>query len=135
MVWAACLFILTMPLLFADDTNLFASGLDVNKVQQEVEIELNQISEWLKIDKLSLNIKKTPFIVCTNKNVLKPVLQISIDGHKIDETGHTKFLGVVIDSKLIWKHHISHISGKLQKALELLLKTRKLQDKDTLITV
>ena len=63
-----------MPLLFADDTNIFASGLDVNKVQQEVEIELNQISEWLKINKLSLNIKKTHFIVFTNNNVLKPVL-------------------------------------------------------------
>ena len=47
-----------MPLLFADDTYLFASGVDFNKVQQEVEIELNQISEWLKINKLSLNIKR-----------------------------------------------------------------------------
>ena len=101
-----------MPLPFAYDTNLFASGLNDNKVQQEVEIELNQISEWLKINKLSLNIKKTRFIVFTNKNVLKPVLQISIDGHKIDETDHTKFLGVVIDSKLTWKHNISYITGK-----------------------
>ena len=40
-----------MPLLFADDTNHFVSVLDVNKVQQEVEIELNQISEWFKINK------------------------------------------------------------------------------------
>ena len=47
-----------MSILFADDTYLFASGLDVNQVQQEVAIELNQISEWLKINKLSLNIKR-----------------------------------------------------------------------------
>ena len=124
-----------MPLLFADDTNLFASGLDVNKVQQEVEIELNQISEWLKIDKLSLNIKKTHFIVFTNKNVLKPVLQISIDGHKIDETDRTKFLGVVIDSKLTWKHHISYITVKIAKGIGVITKARKLLDKDTLITL
>ena len=60
-----------MPLLFAGDTNLFASGLDVNKVHQEVEIELNQISEWLKNNKLSLNIKKTHFIVFTKKECLE----------------------------------------------------------------
>ena len=47
-----------MSLLFADDTNLFVSGKDVIKLQQEVEMDLNKISEWLKINKLSLNIKK-----------------------------------------------------------------------------
>ena len=46
-----------MSLLFAD-TNLFMSGKDVIKLQQEVEMDLNRISEWLKINKLSLNYKK-----------------------------------------------------------------------------
>ena len=71
----------------------------------------------------------------TNKNVLKPVLQISIDGHKIDETDHTKFLGVVIDSKLTWKHHISYITGRIAKGIGVITKARKLLDKDTLITL
>ena len=48
-----------MSLLFADDTNLFVSGKNVIKLQQKVEMDLNRISEWLKIYKLSLNIKKT----------------------------------------------------------------------------
>ena len=50
-----------MPLLFADDTNLFSSDYDISKVQQKVEADLNKISEWLKVNKLSLNIKKYPF--------------------------------------------------------------------------
>ena len=44
-----------MPLLFADDTNLFVSGKDIIKLQQDVELDLNEISKWLKINKLSLN--------------------------------------------------------------------------------
>ena len=52
-----------MPLLFADDTNLFPSGRDISKVQQEVEADLNKISEWLKVNKLFLNIKK-PILLC-----------------------------------------------------------------------
>ena len=56
-IW--CLF------FFADDTNLFQSGKDVIRQQLEVEADLNRISEWLKINKLSLNIKKTHFIVFT----------------------------------------------------------------------
>ena len=43
-----------MSLLSADDTNLFQSGKDVIQLQQEVEADLNRISEWLKINKLSL---------------------------------------------------------------------------------
>ena len=55
-----------MSLLFEDDTNPFESGKDVIKLQQEVEADLNRISEWLMINKLSLNIKKTHFIVFIN---------------------------------------------------------------------
>ena len=39
-----------MSLLLADDNNLFVSGKDVIKLQQEIEINLNRISEWLKIN-------------------------------------------------------------------------------------
>ena len=46
-----------MPLLFADVTNLFSSGRDISKVQQDVEADVNKIFEWLKVNKLSLNIK------------------------------------------------------------------------------
>ena len=60
-----------------------------------------------------------------------PVLHISIDGHKIDETDHTK----VLDSKLTWKHPISYITGKIAEAIWVIVKVRKLLDKDTLITL
>ena len=59
-------------------------------------------------------------MVFSNKNASKPDLQISIDGHSIDETDRTKFLGVIIDSKLNWKNHISYITGKLPEELVLL---------------
>ena len=48
----------TTPILFADDTNLFSSGSDVNILENNNNNELSQISLWLKVNKLSLNIKK-----------------------------------------------------------------------------
>ena len=48
----------TMPLLFADDTNLFASGTNIIQLQDAVTNDLNSIAEWLKVNRLSLNIKK-----------------------------------------------------------------------------
>ena len=37
----------TMSLLFADDTNLFASGTNINQLQDAVTNDLNSIAEWL----------------------------------------------------------------------------------------
>ena len=71
----------------------------------------------------------------TNKNASKPILNIFIDGHKIDETDHTKFLGVVIDSKLTWKNHISYITGKIAKGNGVITKAIKLLNKNSLITL
>ena len=56
-------------ILFADDTNLFKTGNDLNKMQEELNCELSKISQWLKVNKLSLNIGKTHFVVFTNKKI------------------------------------------------------------------
>ena len=110
-----------MPLLFADDTNLFNSGKEFNRVQLEIENDLMRISEWLKINKLSLNIKKTQFMIFTNKNASKPNIDLKIDGHKIEQTVKTKFLGVIIDSQLTWKFHINYICGKIAKGIGIIM--------------
>ena len=46
-------------ILFADVTNLFASHENLNSLITIVNNELSQISNWLKINKLSLNIKNS----------------------------------------------------------------------------
>ena len=124
-----------MPLLFADDTNLFKSGQNYKHIQNEIEKDLTKISEWLKINKLSLNIKKTQFMIFTNKNSTQPDFEIKIDGHRIDQTFKTKFLGVIIDSQLTWKEHINYICSKVAKGVGIIIRARKLLDKDTLMTL
>ena len=59
----------SVPILFADDTIIFYKG---NKMDDLVEIingELENIALWLNIDKLSLNIKKTYFIIVQTHDV------------------------------------------------------------------
>ena len=68
--------------------------------------DLKEIARWLRVNKLSLNIKKTNFMIFSDKN--KPIsnLAIKIDGELVNEVQKTKFLGVIIDKKLSWKEHI-----------------------------
>ena len=49
---------LLFTLLFADDTNVFTSGKDV-QLLAIINNELTKIVEWLNLNKLSLNVKKS----------------------------------------------------------------------------
>ena len=53
--------------LFADDTNLFASGNNINTLCEQINDELSKINKWFNINKLSLNLSKTNFIIFSKK--------------------------------------------------------------------
>ena len=125
----------TFPILFADDSNLFIRGRDPDLIMRTMNNELKEISLWLKANKLSLNIKKTHFMIFSSKNKPHPNICINIDGETINETAKTKFLGVIIDNKLSWKDHILYISGKLARGTGVLLKVRRYLMKETLISL
>ena len=100
------------PLMFADDTNGFVIGKDLYNMQQEINKELHVISEWLKTNKLSLNVDKTHFMVFSGKKKISYAISIMIDGKHIERVAHTKFLGVIIDENLTWKLHICSVKKK-----------------------
>ena len=124
-----------MPILFADDTNLFATGYNLNDIVSEIKKEIAYIYAWVKANKLSLNIDKTNFMLFTPKCVPPSINGIFIDGNKIMEVTETKFLSVIIDCKLNWSPHITYISKKVAKDVGIILKARKLFDQETLLTL
>ena len=119
-------------ILFADDTNLFRSGSDLNVLCNEFSAELSKLYSWFNVNKLSLNITKTNFMIFSNQ---KRVLDISvkINNVSIERVECTKFLGVLIDSKLKWKEHISKVKSKLSKSI--LFRCSKLLDESALRTL
>ena len=73
--------------------------------------ELKHVSLWPKVNKPSLNVSKTHYIVFTRKSKTATSLNIGIDDKIINEVNKTKFLGVIIHRKLTWKEHISYLSS------------------------
>ena len=56
-------------ILFADDTNIFMSDNRLDILNDGVNFELCKISTWFIIHELSLNAKKTNFMLFTCKKV------------------------------------------------------------------
>ena len=54
-------------ILFADDTNIFYSHKDQNYLMEIVNTELKKLSSWFQANKLSINIKKSNFILFKTK--------------------------------------------------------------------
>ena len=121
--------------LFADDTNVFITGKDVNELCTKLNNDLQIIREWLNCNKLSLNIKKTHYMIFTSKNKYVNDLDLKISDTQIERVYSTKFLGVHIDSQLSWKKHIEYTCSKLSKCTGILLKARKKLPKSALISL
>ena len=69
----------------------------------------------LKVNKVSLNIDKTHFILFKAKRKKRKIrkrVEIKIDGKTISHVSVTKFLGKYIDENLSWKSHIQNIAKK-----------------------
>ena len=49
--------------LFADDTNVFISGKNLDTLINEMHIELSKLTTWLQANKLTLNLTKTQYMV------------------------------------------------------------------------
>ena len=51
-------------------------------------------------------------------------LNLIIDNVKIEQIEHSKFLGVIINSKLTWQDHIQLVSSKVSKSIGIPSKIR-----------
>ena len=102
--------------VFADDTNLTLSHSNVSTLQQNINDELVNVSNWLKVNKLSINFNKTEFmvpVVTAKQN--KPELRVLIDNNPIKQSHHIKYLGILIDDNLNWKQQIKEQCSKVAR--------------------
>ena len=123
----------SVPALFADDTNLTISGATATEIQDNLEIELNKVHMWLLANKLTLNAKKTEFMLIGSRQRLCPIL--SIGSEAIKRVSSTKTLGEMVDECITWNDHIDKVAKKAAKGIGILRRSKGFLDKDTLKTV
>jgi hypothetical protein len=112
-------------LSFADDTTLYLSGTDLNKLYGDANKQINNLFEWFCSNKLSLNAKKTKYIVIRPKYLRGDLgkFTILINDIALDRIGNdckeksVKFLGINLDENLTWKYHVTQVNKKVSSAL------------------
>ena len=122
-------------IFFADDSNIFKNGKNLLEIQEVINKELKDISIWLNVNKLFMNISKTQYMLFSGKKLENHSPNIVIEGIALSRVYSTKFLGIIIDDKLTWKDHITYVSKKISKGLGVIRKARKCLNSETLLSL
>ena len=117
-------------ILYADDSNLVStlcsfktsiSTKTCNKTElsKNINKELACIYEWLAINKLSLNISKTKFMIFHyyQRRVGHLIPEIKINNILIQQVSDFNFLGLTIDENFTWIPHIQKIAASISRSL------------------
>ena len=115
-------------ILYADDTTItsplcsFTHGGndDIGLLTALINLELRKISDWLAVNKLSLNVQKTKFLIFHNYQKVISANEIPdsiICETKIERETTFYFLGLTINEFINWSAHTSKIANKISRTL------------------
>ena len=90
------------------------------------------LTQWFKANQLLLNMAKMMLVQFWPDN---STFTIKVNGIHINETETIKFLGVIVDNKLTWSHHIAFLYQKLLANKHLLQVAQNLLDYNCLQSI
>ena len=106
--------------LFVDDTNILFANKNLKSFEFDVNHKLNKVYDWLIANKLTFNIKKSNFVIlCPAQRKLSYQPKIVIFDNKQNKKvapehkDYVKYLRILIDKNLSWKHLTDHIIIKV----------------------
>ena len=100
------------PRLYADDTTLTTSAEDPWVLEYKMNYDMNLIQSWLSANKLTLNVKKTKYMLIGSQFKLSQINSdfiIKVNNTPLERIIEHKTLGVQIDESLSWRPHIHTI--------------------------
>ena len=118
--------------LFADDTFLSLSCQNFKELEKKTNYEIKKIYNWLKANKLTLNITKSKFMIISKRKGVNTNFKLKINGLRLERCSSYKYLGLFIDEGLTWKNHVKHICQKMSKVCGIISKIRHCVNMKTL---
>jgi hypothetical protein len=112
--------------LFADDTTISYSHQNIDILIQKLTDDLVIICNWLKNNRLIVNLAKTNAILfnySSHNQTKSNSINLSLGDNKIPFVESTKLLGVVIDNKLKFDLHTIAICKQINSKTHLLARS------------
>ena len=121
--------------IYADDTNLVLNDDDLDNLHENLHTELNAVHNWIRNNKLNLNITKTNYIIFQNRSIMINLPPVLLEGRTLERVQYTKFLGVLVDENINWKSQINSVVTKLSRMCGILYRIRHNLTMEALISI
>ena len=87
--------------------------------------DLKNLSQWLKVNKFSLNVKKTELIIFHPTNTkLDHGIKFKLNERRLTHISTVKYLGILLDEHLLWTKQVNWVNLKLKQTIGILSKLR-----------
>ncbi|GFW91375.1 RNA-directed DNA polymerase from mobile element jockey [Trichonephila clavipes] len=104
--------------LYADDTAILATYKNHKTITLALNKHLALLEDYFNQWKIKINVDKTIAVLFTKR--IKPVMPPTLYSTPLQWSQSTKYLGLILDKNLTWKHHILHARDKFRHALRLI---------------
>ena len=128
----------TKAKLFADDTSLFTIVKDKNESANDLNNDLSLISEWAFHWKMHFNPdphKPAQEVLFSKKKKVSIHPAISFNSIQVEKASYQKHLGLFLDEKLTFKHHIDNTLCKVSKGIAVIKRLRHVLPGKSLLTI
>ena len=113
--------------MFADDCT-FACAIDRSNLDN-AHIQINShilpLLEWINANRIKINVDKTKFMMYSYRKEVQLLHPVRIGDIVIQRTDRVKFLGMLLDDRLIFSHHVSYVASKIVRVLGMMFKLRE----------
>ena len=107
-------------------------------LEHKMKYDMNLIQSWLSAHKLTLNVKKTKYMLIGSQFKFSHInsdFTVKVNNTPLERVIKHKSLGVQIDESLNWRPHINTISKKISAGIAILKRVSHLITFDTGVNV
>jgi hypothetical protein len=111
----------TETAFYADDTAIFCSNTHPEFVLNPLQEHTNSLLQHFKDWKIKINPTKTEAIYFTRRRADRflPYAQIDVEGASVPWASKVKYLGLILDKKLLFKDHCEHLLNKMSQLIKI----------------
>ena len=112
--------------MYADDTTLLFESSNSASLQLHMNDSLSKMAHWFKANKLTLNIKKTKYMLFGTNHTLNNFDDILLmyGSDIIERVDKFKYSGVIFDPLLAWSEHVNYISSVVSKRIGVIRRVK-----------
>ncbi|KAL9967891.1 hypothetical protein ACROYT_G026197, partial [Oculina patagonica] len=101
-------------------TTVYCIGDTVDCAVASLNKALSELNNWCQENSLTPHSAKCEAMLLMRKPHIGPLNSVNIGDNRIDWVKHTRLLGVTIDDRLAWSHHLTDVKKSFVNKLNLL---------------